>query len=114
MAPVYRIEDDVWFVDMARTGTHSDLFGKQILTIKICGGNQDRLETVNPDNWRLRLKVSDATKKLCRLQCNYAGEGIWSGKQKQAYVIYNDTLLWEWHYIMTVQSLTHMIKSVVY
>lgn len=29
---VYRIEDDVLVLTLARTGTHSDLFGKQILT----------------------------------------------------------------------------------
>ena len=29
---VYRVEDDVLVLTLARTGTHSDLFGKQILT----------------------------------------------------------------------------------
>ena len=52
-----------------------------------------RLETVNPDNWRLRLKVSDAQKSFVAdsatiLERAYA----YRESRSKAYVIYNDTL----------------------
>ena len=52
-----------------------------------------RLETVNPDNWRLRLKVSDAQKRFVAdsstmLAIAYA----YRESRSKAYVIYNDTL----------------------
>ena len=52
-----------------------------------------RLETVNPDNWRLRLKVSDAQKRfvadsLTMLARAYA----YRESRSKAYVIYNDNL----------------------
>ena len=68
-----------------------------------------RLETVNPDNWRLRLRVSDAQKALWLTVQLYWREHMRIGKAEAKRMSFiTIPFLWEWHYIMTVQSLTHM------
>ena len=52
-----------------------------------------RLEPVNPDNWRLRLKVSDAQKSLVADSATMLARAYAYRKSRsKAYVIYNDTL----------------------
>ena len=52
-----------------------------------------RLETVNPDNWRLRLKVSDAQKRfLADSSTMLARAYAYRESRSKAYVIYNDNL----------------------
>ena len=52
-----------------------------------------RLETVNPDNWRLRLKVSDAQKSFVADSATMLARAYaYRESRSKAYVIYNDTL----------------------
>ena len=52
-----------------------------------------RLETVNPDNWRLRLKVSDAQKSFVADSATILARAYaYRESRSKAYVIYNDTL----------------------
>ena len=52
-----------------------------------------RLETVNPDNWRLRLKVSDAQKRFVADSSTMLARAYaYRESRSKAYVIYNDTL----------------------
>ena len=52
-----------------------------------------RLETVNPDNWRLRLKVSDAQKSFVADSATMLARAYaYRESRSNAYVIYNDTL----------------------
>lgn len=52
-----------------------------------------RLETVNPDNWRLRLKVSDAQKRFVADSATMLARAYaYRESRSKAYVIYNDTL----------------------
>ena len=52
-----------------------------------------RLETVNPDNWRLRLKVSDAQKGFVADSATILARAYaYRESRSKAYVIYNDTL----------------------
>ena len=52
-----------------------------------------RLETVNPDNWRLRLKVSDAQKRFVADRSTMLARAYaYRESRSKAYVIYNDTL----------------------
>ena len=52
-----------------------------------------RLETVNPDNWRLRLKVSDAQKIFVADSATMLARAYaYRESRSKAYVIYNDTL----------------------
>ena len=51
------------------------------------------LETVNPDNWRLRLKVSDAQKSFVADSATILARAYaYRESRSKAYVIYNDTL----------------------
>ena len=52
-----------------------------------------RLETVNPDNWRLRLKVSDAQKRFVADSSTMLARAYaYRESRIKAYVIYNDNL----------------------
>ena len=52
-----------------------------------------RLETVNPDNWRLRLKVSDAQKRFVADSSTMLARAYaYRESRSKAYVIYNDNL----------------------
>lgn len=52
-----------------------------------------RLETVNPDNWRLRLKVSDAQESFVADSATMLARAYaYRESRSKAYVIYNDTL----------------------
>ena len=52
-----------------------------------------RLETVNQDNWRLRLKVSDAQKRFVADSSTMLARAYaYRESRSKAYVIYNDTL----------------------
>ena len=52
-----------------------------------------RLETVNPDNWRLRLKVSDAQKSFVADSATMLARAYaYRESRSKAYVIYNDNL----------------------
>ena len=52
-----------------------------------------RLETVNPDNWRLRLRVSDAQKSFVADSATILARAYaYRESRSKAYVIYNDTL----------------------
>lgn len=52
-----------------------------------------RLETVNPDNWRLGLKVSDAQRSFVSDSAAILARAYaYRENRSQAYVIYNDTL----------------------
>ena len=52
-----------------------------------------RLETVNPDNWRLSLKVSDAQKSFVADSATMLARAYaYRESRSKAYVIYNDTL----------------------
>ena len=52
-----------------------------------------RLETVNPDNWRLRLKVSDAQKRFVADSSTMLAKAYaYRESRSKAYVIYNDNL----------------------
>ena len=52
-----------------------------------------RLETVNPDNWRLRLKVSDAQKRFVADSSTMLARAYaYRESISKAYVIYNDNL----------------------
>lgn len=52
-----------------------------------------RLETVNPDNWRLRLKVSDAQKSFVADSATMLARAYaYRESRSKAYVIYHDTL----------------------
>lgn len=52
-----------------------------------------RLEAVNPDNWRLRLKVSDAQKSFVADSATMLARAYaYRESRSKAYVIYNDTL----------------------
>ena len=52
-----------------------------------------RLETINPDNWRLRLKVSDAQKSFVADSATMLARAYaYRESRSKAYVIYNDTL----------------------
>ena len=52
-----------------------------------------RLETVNPDNWRLRLKVSDAQKSFVADSATILARAYaYRESRSKEYVIYNDTL----------------------
>ena len=52
-----------------------------------------RLETVNPDNWRLRLKVSDAQKRFVAYSSTMLARAYaYRESRSKAYVIYNDNL----------------------
>ena len=52
-----------------------------------------RLETVNPDNWRLRLKVSDAQKRFVADSSTMMARAYaYRESRSKAYVIYNDNL----------------------
>ena len=52
-----------------------------------------RLETVNPDNWRLSLKVSDAQKRFVADSSTMLARAYaYRESRSKAYVIYNDTL----------------------
>ena len=52
-----------------------------------------RIETVNPDNWRLRLKVSDAQKSFVADSATMLARAYaYRESRSKAYVIYNDTL----------------------
>lgn len=69
-----------------------------------------RLETVNPDNWRLRLKVSDAQKSFVADSATMLARAYAyrESRSKARMSFITIPFLWERHYIMTVQSLTHM------
>ena len=50
-----------------------------------------RLETVNPDNWRLKLKVSDAQKSFVADSATMLARAYaYRESRSKAYVIYND------------------------
>ncbi|MGN0809501.1 MAG: GNAT family N-acetyltransferase [Christensenellales bacterium] len=52
-----------------------------------------RLETVNPDNWRLKLKVSEAQKGFVADSTTMLARAYaYRESRSKAYVIYNDTL----------------------
>ena len=52
-----------------------------------------RLETINPDNWRLSLKVSDAQKSFVADSATMLARAYaYRESRSKAYVIYNDTL----------------------
>ena len=52
-----------------------------------------RLETVNPDKWRLRPKVSDAQKSFVADSATILARAYaYRESRSKAYVIYNDTL----------------------
>ena len=52
-----------------------------------------RLETVNPDNWRLRLKVSDAQKRFVADSSTMLARAYaYRESRSKAYIIYNDNL----------------------
>ena len=52
-----------------------------------------RLETVNPDNWRLRLKVSDAQESFVADSATMLARAYaYRESRSKAYVIYNDNL----------------------
>ena len=52
-----------------------------------------RLETINPDNWRLKLKVSEAQKGFVADSATILARAYaYRESRSKAYVIYNDTL----------------------
>ena len=52
-----------------------------------------RLETINPDNWRLSLKVSDAQESFVADSATMLARAYaYRESRSKAYVIYNDTL----------------------
>lgn len=52
-----------------------------------------RLETINPDNWRLKLKVSEAQKGFVADSTTMLARAYaYRESRSKAYVIYNDTL----------------------